>query len=104
MVSASSIIEDLGQNAVAVGADSLADLNVGALLDVDLGSGSLNAVDIHGHVLGGNGAAQVQILVDVASLDLLGVGQVSSLGVGADLLSLQLPHVSGTRELVGRQS
>ena len=90
------IIEDLGQNAVA----GVADLGVVTLFDGN-GVGLLHAILIHGNVLGLNLGTQAQILVDVAVLDLLGVGSVGGVGVSTNFLSLQLPHVSGTSEVIG---
>ena len=88
------IIEDLGQNAVST--------ELGVIIALDDGRSRLRlAILIHGNVLGGNVAAQTQILVDGAGLDLSGIGSIGSVGVGADLLSLQLPHISGTREVIG---
>ena len=91
------IIEDLGQNAVG------AELGVVVVLGDVHGSGDLgvlNAVHIHGDVSLVHGAAQVQIGVDLVHGDLGGVSSVSLLGVGADLLGLQTPHVGGTGEIV----
>ena len=93
------IIEDLGQN--AVGAIAVIIVILGDSDGDDLVLGINNAVHIDGNVLLLDLGAQAQILVDVADINGLGVGQVSGVSVGADLLSLQLPHVGGTSEIVG---
>ena len=89
------IIEDLGQNTVG------AELGVVVVLgDVNSRILQLSAVLIDGDVLLVHAAAQVQVGIDIVHGDLGGVRSVSLLGVGADLLGLQTPHVGGTGEII----
>ena len=86
------VIVDLGQHAVG----GIAHLGVAALADSQgVVIGLVRAIDKHSYVLLVNRVAQAQILIDVASFDLSGVGGVGLLGIGADLLGLQRPDIGG---------
>ncbi|MFR6518675.1 MAG: hypothetical protein ACLUPV_05275, partial [Bilophila wadsworthia] len=68
-----------------------------ALGNADVLSGFTVVEDLSGRVL----LSHAQILVDVTQLDVLGVGHVSLISIGADLVALVGPLGSGTRELIG---
>ena len=98
-----AIQEDLGQSAVAniaiaggIEAD-VTQLQVVALLDIGKGI-ALDAVNINNSLLVLIG--HLQVSVDGAQLDVLGVGHVSGLGIGADLHALVGPLGSGTAEVI----
>ena len=68
-----------------------------ALRNAHVLSGNTVVEDLSGRVLLGH----AQILVDVAQLNVLGVGHVSLVSIGADLVALVGPLGSGTSESVG---
>ena len=94
------VIEDLDVGAVGnqlIVSAGAGDLQSVALGNADVLSGFTVVEDLSGRVL----LSHAQILVDVTQLDVLGVGHVSLISIGADLVALVGPLGSGTRELIG---
>ena len=96
------VIEDFGQHTVGTELGVIVTLLDGhgqLILHVGVILGG-NAVHIHRDIVLGNGLVQAQILVDVSHFHLSGVGGVSILGIGADLVGLQGPDVGGASKVI----